>query len=262
MSQHETHHCMHCHAELPPRIGKGSARKYCGPTCKHQARRAAAAPCSVEGCTNTAFTKGWCTAHYQRWRHHGDTHPDIPLNHLWNGATLPRLGTCSVTGCNRSVRASGLCAAHHSRKTRGNLDPTTPLRTIGQGWIDAHGYRYRQQRDHPNAHSTGKVAEHVIVMTEQLGRALMPGESVHHLNGIRDDNRPENLELWVTRQPSGQRVTDRIADAIEILRRYAPDALADQTHTHRGGQTITSAHHRPRPQPSAFLSPLSEGGDG
>lgn len=57
-------------------------------------------------------------------------------------------------------------------------------------------------------------------MEQKLGRHLLPGENVHHLNGVRDDNRPENLELWVTAQPAGQRPEDLVAWAHEILRRY------------------------------------------
>lgn len=52
-------------------------------------------------------------------------------------------------------------------------------------------------------------AEHRVVMSRMLGRPLVKGlESVHHKNGIRDDNRPENLELWVGGIRYGQRATD------------------------------------------------------
>ena len=53
--------------------------------------------------------------------------------------------------------------------------------------------------------------EHRVVMERVLGRSLLPGENVHHKNGNRFDNTPENLELWYRGQPSGQRVDDLIA---------------------------------------------------
>lgn len=64
------------------------------------------------------------------------------------------------------------------------------------------------------------MLQHRKVMQEYIGRELYPDENVHHINGVRDDNRIENLELWSSSQPSGQRIADKVAWAKEILERY------------------------------------------
>jgi hypothetical protein len=66
-------------------------------------------------------------------------------------------------------------------------------------------------------------------MADRLGRDLYPWEAVHHRNGDRADNRPENLEIWIRHHPVGQ----RLDDIVDFIARYYPEAVEAALHGRR-----------------------------
>lgn len=162
--------------------------------------------CIRSGCTNSVARWDICQEHYEA----------RPF--------------CGYDGCQDRVYARGYCAAHN-RQLRADkrLGPKgerwarlyypKPLREVTTG----HGYRmYIFSYRHPDTNALAKcsIMAHRLVMEEALGRGLSDDETVHHINGVRHDNRLANLELWNTGHPRGQRVEDKVEWALEILNRY------------------------------------------
>lgn len=115
-----------------------------------------------------------------------------------------------------NTRSCGCYAASNSFRLRGNKHPSWK----GGRSITERGYVAI------TASESRSRYEHQLVMEQYLGRPLEKGESVHHKNGIRHDNRIENLELWHRGQPAGQRVDDKIQWCLAFLDKYAPQFLS------------------------------------
>lgn len=106
------------------------------------------------------------------------------------------------------------------RKENG-LPLDTPKRSRNpDGYISTHGYKVLYIDEHPNCYRGSEIFEHTFVMSNHLRRPLAKGENIHHKNGIKLDNRIENLELWTRKQPPGQRISDLIKYYREFIEFY------------------------------------------
>ncbi len=177
--------------------------------------------CSIAICQREAWARGWCAALYARWREHGDVDADRPLR---ADNPHPKGSPCTVPQCPNPINSVGLCSGHYARLRQwGDIRADVPLRSVPEGTIrPKNGYLVLYSSEIPG----GREYQHRLVMEQKIDRPLIAGETVHHVNGQKTDNRPDNLELWVSHQPKGQRIADLVEWAHEILDRYEKEAYA------------------------------------
>lgn len=181
-------------------------------------------PCEVDECEKPRKNRGMCAMHDKRMRTHGT------LDQVNKPGGLIKNRICEIKDCKKKHVARGLCQMHYRRNyLYKNANTLKNKKWENKKGLNSYGYVIMYKPEHPNARPGGFIFEHRYVMSEYLGRPLRKGENVHHINGNRQDNRIENLEIWNTIQPKGQRVKDKVKYATEILELYAPELLAQKS---------------------------------
>jgi hypothetical protein len=182
--------------------------------------------CSAVDCELPYRARGYCITHLHRLDRGADM---AAPRQKKKRQSADKPTTCEWRNCTREYFVKGLCQMHYTRQSRGR-EMDRPPRTrwiVGEKRTGQDGYVSIFDPTEAGARADGWIFEHRLEMQRLIGRALLPGENVHHRNGVRDDNRVANLELWVKTQPAGQRVTDLLkwARAIEAMYGQLADSL-------------------------------------
>ncbi len=153
---------------------------------------------------------GVSTAPVSRWLHEAGAvmrtgHPErksIDLDRVRQWAALGwscRDMAAAIGGCHEeTVREAMVANGIPRRRFHGGARPERNYFWGGGRIVDKSGYILVKMDDHPHATATGYVREHRLVMEEVLGRFLDPREVVHHRDGNRSNNVPDNLELFAS----------------------------------------------------------------
>ncbi len=158
-------------------------------------------PCKVGDCPKTSFALGFCAKHYRAYKQHGDP---LISKKRWADYVPP---SCKMEACQNKSLSLGFCMKHYRAYKRYG-DPCFSKQKEFR--IDEDGYIHR-----------GRKREHRLVMEDILGRPLLATETVHHKNGIKHDNRPENLQLRLINQhPAGSAIGDLLEWAEYIIKEY------------------------------------------
>ncbi len=158
-------------------------------------------PCSHPGCDQTSSARGYCPMHYQRkFTYHSDMNAPVRAHRRKDEPERE----CAWPLCAEQWQgaSSGYCPRHELRRKENRQMEGPAYYRETRGWLTKQGYRRISVGGGKNRF------EHRVVMEEMIGRPLLRKEEVHHKNGIKTDNSPENLELWVSWK--GQRVEDLI----------------------------------------------------
>ena len=166
--------------------------------------------CRHGSCDRPVDTGGYCRLHYQRMRSGADMNAPIRRH---------AAKVCKVEGCERGHQAKGFCYMHWQRWRKG-MPLDAPVRRVafgewGQWRTKANGYVERRRRN-PDTGAVEWQHKHRFVMELALGRPLLPGETVHHVDGNRSNNDLSNLQLRQGNHGSGVSYACRDCGSVNV----------------------------------------------
>ena len=213
-------------------------RRFCGLACRSafRANKSIPAPGRLnvpfvcKECGNTFHMMQAYLTEYRKKYPHDPLYCSRPCSNLGRRKTSEARNTFTCANCgetlSRSRKPGGRIYAQQkycSRKCKGEYRKKLALQRYDDGDYKKHVKRNGYVWISVPSLVTGKkysIMEHRHNMSRKLGRVLLSDETVHHINGIRADNRLENLELFNSRHGPGQRVIDKVQFAIEVLTLY------------------------------------------
>lgn len=137
------------------------------------------------------------------------------------GSTTYMMCRCEC-GVEQKITSQNL---RNGRSTQCRKCRNKETRDMAVGYVDGYGYRRIQAYGVPGIKDGNSVLEHRAVMAKHRNEPLLPTQEVHHGPKGKLCNDIDNLELWDTSHPKGQRVEDLIEFSIKILLQYRPELL-------------------------------------